>query len=402
MTQKKIKIAAIFSAKKEIGGGYSQGLEDLRWFSGVASKAGVELIVLTFNRKTCDDLRSKGVASTYFRMNFLDKVLNEVYCKINIPQLAIAFRKLLSFSLMDARLKNDSVDLVYFGTHNRAAIYLFETNFIMTVMDICHIDNPWAPEVRKNKRFERREELNVRAGARAFAMIFESKSGKDNFVNIYSVRDDKCFVIPFHVKNVCLSNANKLIAQSVPGDYIFYPAQYWPHKNHAYIIEALAVLRRKSKIDMRAIFCGSDPEKNKNYLKEMAVELGVIDLVDFMGFVTDEELSQLYSNAFAVVMTTYFGPTNLPPIEAMQHGKPILYSSIPGAIEQLGQAALYLNLSDPGDLAEKIEHLHTSSKDYDELVNVGKGRLQEIIALERDAVLVNIIKSFARVRCTWR
>ena len=30
---------------------------------------------------------------------------------------------------------------------------------------------------------------------------------------------------------------------SIPGDYIFYPAQFWPHKNHIYILRGLKKLR---------------------------------------------------------------------------------------------------------------------------------------------------------------
>ena len=48
----------------------------------------------------------------------------------------------------------------------------------------------------------------------------------------------------------------------------------------------------------------------------------------------------LYTEALALVMPTYFGPTNLPPLEAFQTGTPVLYSDLPGMREQVGDAAI--------------------------------------------------------------
>ena len=44
-----------------------------------------------------------------------------------------------------------------------------------------------------------------------------------------------------------------------------------------------------------------------------------------MNFLPDEEISYLYKNCLAVVMPTYFGPTNIPPLEAFKLGIPTIY-----------------------------------------------------------------------------
>ena len=41
-----------------------------------------------------------------------------------------------------------------------------------------------------------------------------------------------------------------------PG-YLFYPAQFWPHKNHATLLAALALLRDRG-VKKRLVLCGSD------------------------------------------------------------------------------------------------------------------------------------------------
>jgi glycosyltransferase involved in cell wall biosynthesis len=62
-------------------------------------------------------------------------------------------------------------------------------------------------------------------------------------------------------------------------------------------------------------------------------------------------LESFYKNALALVMPTYFGPTNIPPLEAFHWGCPVCYSDLPGLREQVGDAAFLMDLEDPGSLA---------------------------------------------------
>ena len=66
--------------------------------------------------------------------------------------------------------------------------------------------------------------------------------------------------------------------------------------------------------------------------------------VRFAGFVDDEELPFLYSQSIALVMPTYFGPTNIPPLEAFKINVPVLYSDLPGLRDQVGKAAMLIDL----------------------------------------------------------
>ena len=78
-----------------------------------------------------------------------------------------------------------------------------------------------------------------------------------------------------------------------------------------------------------------------NYIKSVCSKLGLDNNVLFLGFVPIDEIYSFYRNATALVMATYFGPTNMPPIEAMELGCPVICSDIPGHHEILGDAAIY-------------------------------------------------------------
>ena len=76
--------------------------------------------------------------------------------------------------------------------------------------------------------------------------------------------------------------------------------------------------------------------------------------IKILGFVKREELIALYENAMALVYATYFGPENLPPLEAFALGCPVIASSVPGSEEQIGDCALLFDPSDHSKLAEHI------------------------------------------------
>jgi glycosyltransferase involved in cell wall biosynthesis len=68
-----------------------------------------------------------------------------------------------------------------------------------------------------------------------------------------------------------------------------------------------------------------------------------------------ESLSSASSRA--KIFLSYFGPDNFPPLEAFVLGCPVIAADVPGAREQIGEAALLFDPSNPSDIAAKIESL---------------------------------------------
>lgn len=77
------------------------------------------------------------------------------------------------------------------------------------------------------------------------------------------------------------------------------------------------------------------------------------------GYLPVEELAWCYRHARALVMPTFFGPTNIPPLEAMALGCPMAVSGIYGMPEQCGNAALYFKSDDSADMAHVLHRLWT-------------------------------------------
>lgn len=76
-----------------------------------------------------------------------------------------------------------------------------------------------------------------------------------------------------------------------------------------------------------------------------------------LGFVDDGNISYLYRHATAMVMPSYFGPTNIPPLEAMALGCPVAVSKKYAMPEQVGDAGLLFAPDSPQEIADCIERL---------------------------------------------
>jgi glycosyltransferase involved in cell wall biosynthesis len=181
--------------------------------------------------------------------------------------------------------------------------------------------------------------------------------------------------------------------------YFFYPAQFWAHKNHVRILEAL-VLLREAGTKLRLVLTGGD-KGNRAYIENLSVRYSLDDQVRFLGFTPAEHMRGLYEGCMAVVMPTYFGPTNLPPLEAWTLGKPLVYSS--HLKEQAGNAAVYANPDSATELAAAMKAC-TDPDTVTRLVLNGTIRLHEIEQQRRisEIALTNRLLQFEARRKCWR
>jgi glycosyltransferase involved in cell wall biosynthesis len=129
-----------------------------------------------------------------------------------------------------------------------------------------------------------------------------------------------------------------------PGDeeregFLLYPALAWPHKNHARLFEALALLRRE-RPGLRLVLTGYDREAP--------------DGVEVRGRVPRDELVRLYRTAGAVVFPSLYEGFGQPPLEAMACGCPVACSDAGPLPEVVGDAARLFDPRSPAAIAEAV------------------------------------------------
>jgi glycosyltransferase involved in cell wall biosynthesis len=266
----------------------------------------------------------------------------------------------------------------------------FETGipYVMAIHDLQHRLQPEFPEVSANGRWEFREYL-FRNGARyATLLLADSDIGKEDILNCYGpygVTPDRVKVLPFLPASYLAVDVSESERQRVrttyhlPERYLFYPAAFWPHKNHARVVKALGLLKREYDVEIPIVFCGSysDQVRRQTFHETLSFrsELGLEKVAHYLGYVPDVDMSALYADAEALVMPTFFGPTNIPVLEAWAFGCPVLTSDIRGIREQVADAAVLVDPRSVESIAEGIYRLWTDEKLRLTLTEAGRRRL---------------------------
>ena len=156
---------------------------------------------------------------------------------------------------------------------------------------------------------------------------------------------------------------------SLPKKYLFYPAQFWEHKNHKALVRATAIIISKIP-DIKFVFVG---KKKNGYpsLIEKIKKHNLEEVFIFLSYVQDDHMLGLYESAQGLVMPTFFGPTNIPPLEAFKAGCPVAASNIYGMSEQIGEAGILFDPNSDMDIAVTIEKLWNDSQLTTKLRKIG-------------------------------
>jgi len=101
------------------------------------------------------------------------------------------------------------------------------------------------------------------------------------------------------------------------------------------------------------------------------------DLILSTGFVSEEELDKLYTNAALFVFPSLSEGFGLPPLEAMARGVPVVSSGVACLPEILGEAAIYFNPLDINDIAAKIKNTLSDDRARKNLIQKGFERVKK-------------------------
>jgi glycosyltransferase involved in cell wall biosynthesis len=285
-------------------------------------------------------------------------------------------------------LRNAGVDLMLYPAPTTVS---FETGvpYALAIWDLQHRLQPEFPEVSANGEWEAREYL-YRNGARLATLILvDSDVGKEDVLEYYGpygVTADRIEVLPFVPPSYLATDvpaaetARVRAAHGLREEYLFYPAQFWPHKNHVRIVEALGLLRSNG-LRPHVAFAGGGTgairARTVEEIIETARRCGVDEQVQLLGYVADEDLPGLYAGSLGLVMPTFFGPANIPVVEAWAVGCPVLTSDIRGVREQAGEAAVLVDPRSVEAIADGVRRLVTDAPLRADLAERGRRRMAE-------------------------
>jgi glycosyltransferase involved in cell wall biosynthesis len=126
------------------------------------------------------------------------------------------------------------------------------------------------------------------------------------------------------------------------GEYLLYPALGWPHKNHARLFEAFAILRARHP-GLELVLTGYQGPAPPG--------------VRIVGRVPSTELVGLYRGAAALVFPSLYEGFGQPPLEAMACGCPVASSNAAALPEVCGDAARLFDPTSVEEIVASVEEI---------------------------------------------
>lgn len=150
--------------------------------------------------------------------------------------------------------------------------------------------------------------------------------------------------------------------------FIMYVGRAEPYKNNRGLMAAHQQLLQKYP-ELRLVIVGRQDDMRKSDM-QWATQQDYKN-IDFMGFMSDEELAWLYANCQAYAFPSFMEGFGLPGLEAMAYGAPVISSNKASLPEVYGDAALYFDPSKTDEMAQKIDQLMSNGQMRKELVARG-------------------------------
>ena len=395
-----IKIIAILDNEFGAGGGFDQALNAIMQMQRL-SENRFDFEVFTTEESNVYFLDRLGLKATSIKITKFDRWLAKLSQSSVWHGLQVRFKLI---GPLEKKLIQHGCDVVYLVTPSVLSAGLQKLNYITTLWDLSHRETPEFPEVRAFNTFFIRE-INFQHNlASALLILTESQQLADMASHYYGIERNRFLAMPltpspFIHEAHAIKTADVLEKYSLEADYFFYPAQFWAHKNHIRILQALLTLRDVHGWVPIVVFSGKD-HGNLGHIEQFIKTNKLETQVIILGFVPSEDMRGLYENASAVVMPTYFGPTNLPPLEAWSLDIPLIYSV--HLAEQAGNAAILVDPDNAIELANAML-LCVKPEVRSQLIGAGHHRLAEIVAkrTHAEADLCVALERFEARRQCW-
>jgi len=393
MGSKKINIAIVVNTVLRVGGGFTYAnniIEQLlKW-----NQNQFNFFLYSDRYETVEYLNTKNLDCSLIFSGY----------KSTLRTLA-KNRKIKIGKNISVLLKEDNIDLAYLLGPFSIWQDLENTRFIFTIHDLGHRDIPAFSEVYNNGEFERREIVYREGAIKSFATIVDSIITKNKLSNFYGINNDKVEILEF-LPNMELLKIDASLGKSIVDKFniskhfIFYPAQFWAHKNHNYILDAVKLYEKKNNIKIDVVFSGAD-YGNLDYILNKAKVLNISEQIHYVGFVSNEEIAYLYQNCIALVMPTFLTNTNIPPLEAFMLKVPVLYPNTLECADILKQATINIDLENPNSFVKSIQKVIDNRDEVKEKISIGYNYINNLQNTNYIEPIIKILNRYKQMKQTW-
>lgn len=249
---------------------------------------------------------------------------------------------------LSRKLREDRPDLLH--VQYTAPVFC-SVPVVASVHDVSYLDHPeYFPRARAWQLA-----LTVQKTVRqATVILTPSEYSKQSILRSYSVAEEKVRVVPNGVspmfrpvpREAALSRLRMRF--HLPDKFLLCVGDLQPRKNQIGLIAAFQDLMQDEPLPHHLVFAGKDTWFGER-VRQAARESGMSDRIHFLGFVTDDELIDLYSGCEVSVFPSFYEGFGLPILEAMACGCSVACSNTTAMPEVANATAI---LFDPNSVRE--------------------------------------------------
>lgn len=269
--------------------------------------------------------------------------------------------------LMERFLIRNNIELL---THSPCRNYGKRIKLIGWIPDIQH---KYLPHLFSSKEQDKRDQDFQNILTHCERIILSSQAALEDVLRFYHVSKQKLVVLPFYKQtDTPDSEITKEDLQKkyhILGDFLFLPNQFWAHKNHSVVIEALNLLISKNKQVVVVCSGNTCDYRNPDYFKELMKRVENLKLHDnfkVLGLIPMADVNALARHSMALINPSLFEGWSSTVEEARANGKHIILSDIPVHQEQSPPDALFFKPDSADELAKCIISVINSYTPYRE------------------------------------
>lgn len=203
----------------------------------------------------------------------------------------------------------------------------------------------------------------IRRSARAANRILTvSEASAGDIVRHLGITRDRITVTPLAASQYAPGSTSGMRRS----DLLLTVANNLPHKNLQLLLDAIALLRENERPQLRIV--GGNAEGFNEAIRARLLD----QWVKHLGWISKDELENLYQEATAFVLPTKFEGFGLPLLEAMQRGCPVICTDLEVLREVASEAAVYVPSDNATAFSQAISNLLNSRDLQSQLSSLGK------------------------------
>jgi len=157
-------------------------------------------------------------------------------------------------------------------------------------------------------------------------------------------------------------------------DYVFFPAQFWKHKNHRRVINAFSKIIKKHR-NTKLIITGRKSREYDNITNQIN-ELSISEYILHLENIDQTDMPYFFKNSILTIAPTLHESISIPVFEAFYFESPVCASGILAIKDQVSNAGLQFDPTNEESIYESLDAMLTNYNLRQDFKIKGKRRLE--------------------------